>query len=85
MGLQYFFTKTKVPIAVKSLLKKSRLKINQIDYFYFHQASKLVLNNIRSSLKIPDNKVLSNVKDIGNTVSSTIPIMIIDDLKKKKN
>ena len=80
----FFFTKTKVPIAVKSLLKKSRLKINQIDYFYFHQASKLVLNNIRSSLKIPDNKVLSNVKDIGNTVSSTIPIMIIDDLKKKK-
>ena len=79
----FFFTKTKVPIAVKSLLKKSKLNINQIDYFYFHQASKLVLDNIKSNLKIPDNKVSSNVKNIGNTVSSTIPIMIIDDLKKK--
>jgi len=80
----FFFTKTKVPIAVKSLLKKSKLNINQIDYFYFHQASKLVLNNIKSNLKIPDNKLISNVQNIGNTVSSTIPIMIIDDLKKKK-
>ena len=37
-----------------------------------------------SAAVLHNNKVLSNVKDIGNTVSSTIPIMIIDDLKKKK-
>ena len=51
------FFKTKSSNCVKSLLKKSRLKINQL-LFYFHQASKLVLNNIRSSLKIPDKKCL---------------------------
>ena len=78
------FTKKEVPDAVKILLKDSKLKINNIDSFYFHQASKLVLDTIRDELKIPDYKIIRSPNNYGNTVSSTIPILIIDQLNKKK-
>ena len=40
--------------------------------------------NLKSILKIPDSKVHYNLENIGNTVSSTIPIMMANDLKNKK-
>ncbi len=80
----FFFTKKHVPLAVNDLLQKSKLNISEIDYFYFHQASKLVIDNLKSILKIPDSKVHYNLENIGNTVSSTIPIMMANDLKNKK-
>ena len=66
----FFFTKKHVPLAVNDLLQKSKLNISEIDYFYFHQASKLVIDNLKSILKIPDSKVHYNLENIGNTVTT---------------
>ncbi len=72
------FTMANVPSGVKSLLNKANLALEDIDYFLFHQASSVVLDNIQRKLKIPDEKFPRNHKDIGNTVSATIPILMKD-------
>jgi 3-oxoacyl-[acyl-carrier-protein] synthase-3 len=78
------FTLKNVPIAVKKLLKEAKLKLNDIDKFIFHQASKIVLENIIHNLKLSKEKVYFNLSKRGNTVSNTLPIALIDLYKEKK-
>ncbi len=70
------FTNLAVPDLVMSTLKENKLTINEVDYFIFHQANKFILKHLRNKLKIPDEKFIIDIEDYGNTVSSTIPIVI---------
>lgn len=83
----FMFTMNAIPDNVEKVLFKSKNKINEIDYFFFHQASKIVLENLRRKLKLPKEKVYSCIEEIGNTVSSSIPIAlkIASDSKLLKN
>ena len=78
-----FFTMSVIPNLVKKLLNKEKLKINEIKYFVFHQASKIVIDNLTRILEIPRKKVYRNYSRYGNTVSSTIPICLNEMIKKK--
>lgn len=78
-----FFTMSVIPNIVKNLLKKEKLSVKDIKYFIFHQASKIVLDNLSRKLNIPNNQMFRNYQLKGNTVSSTIPLCLVD-LKKKK-
>lgn len=80
----FMFTMTNIPNFVLDLLKKSKTSINEVKYFIFHQASKMVVDNLVRKMNLPKNKVFCNYEKIGNTVSSTIPIALSDLLKKKK-
>ena len=70
------FSIREVPKVVNSLLEKANLNKNDIDLFIFHQASAVILRQLKIKLDIPDEKWFQNIKDIGNTVSATIPIAI---------
>jgi len=74
------FTMEMVPKCVKALLSKAAKTINDIDLFIFHQASKVVIDNIIRRLDLPKEKVFINFSQIGNTVSASIPIAIKDAL-----
>ena len=65
-----------VPIATKELLKKASLSQEDIGLFLFHQASAVVLNKLKSRLKIKDSQWFMDIENFGNTVSATIPIAI---------
>ena len=79
----FTFTNQNIPLAVTSLLRRSKLQLNDISYFIFHQASKIVLDSLRDKLKIPQKKFYNKISNIGNTVSSTIPIALVDAYKRK--
>ena len=68
------FISVTVPVQIKHLLAKNNLTIDEIDFFGFHQASKLTLDSLFKALKIPPHKAYMNLEQIGNTVSSSIPI-----------
>ena len=78
------FTNKIVPKAILKLLNTAKIRIDEIDSFYIHQASKIVIDNIQQKLNIPKKKIVESRKKFGNTVSSTIPILISDMLIKKK-
>jgi 3-oxoacyl-[acyl-carrier-protein] synthase-3 len=78
------FTMTKVPELINNILHRNNLTIGKIDYFIFHQASKIVIENLIRKMSLDKNKVYFNIEKIGNTVSSSIPIAISKLIKKKQ-
>ena len=50
--------------------------MDDVDYFIFHQASRHMLTCLREMLRIPEEKVPILLRETGNTVSSSIPIVI---------
>ena len=74
----FLFALNTVPASINELLGKSKLTIEDIDLFVFHQASKLVLENIMRIMSLDQNKVFINLENVGNTVSASIPIALKD-------
>lgn len=67
-----------VPRAVEDLLEKAHLVLEDISLFIFHQANAYMLEAIRETLAIPNEKFYISMADSANTVSSTIPIALKD-------
>lgn len=65
-----------VPADLKMLLEKSNLKIEDIDKFIFHQGSKYIVDTLTKRTGIDAGKVIFDITDYGNTVSSSIPIIL---------
>ena len=80
----FMFTMSTVPKSVKTLLNKVNMNIDDIDLFVFHQATKIVFDNLKRILEIPEEKIFVNYDKIGNTVSASIPIAIKDALTAGK-
>ena len=74
------FISTKIPSQIIKILLRNNMKIKDVDLFVFHQASKMALDSLRKKLKIPPDKMYSNINYIGNTVSASIPIALYDAL-----
>ena len=82
------FTINEIPKFIKNFLKNNRVKSNEVKYFALHQASKYVCDKIKDRLKLSNKLFLNNYNKYGNTVSSTIPLLLkncIDQKKIKKN
>jgi 3-oxoacyl-[acyl-carrier-protein] synthase-3 len=62
--------------AVDRLLTKSDLRLDDIDTFIFHQANQFMLGHLRRKIGIPEDRFVIEMADVGNTVSSTIPIAL---------
>lgn len=78
------FTLEAVPLLVEKTLLKNNLRKEEIDLFVFHQANKYMMNFLRKKIKIEENKFYYYLEDVGNTVSSTIPIALYEAQKEKK-
>jgi len=74
----FLFTMRVIPSCINKLLERAKLNIADIDLFVFHQASKLVVDNLVRHMSLDINKVFSNYALIGNTVSASIPIALKD-------
>lgn len=78
------FTIEAVPELVKNTLLKNRLTNDEIEGFVFHQANKFMLNFLRKKLKIKEEKFHYYMSEVGNTVSSTVPIVLYEKLKNRE-
>ncbi len=52
------------------------MSIDDIDHFIFHQGSLIVLDSLHRKLKIPSEKVIIDLEEVGNATSSSIPIAL---------
>jgi 3-oxoacyl-[acyl-carrier-protein] synthase-3 len=68
---------------IKSLTEQSGIGINEIDYFIFHQANKLINESVRKKLKLDPDKTPSSIEYFGNTSSASIPLTMCYALKDK--
>ncbi|VVE81596.1 ketoacyl-ACP synthase III [Pandoraea sputorum] len=75
-GAVMAFTLRAVPDAVRRLLEKAELTMDDIDHVVFHQANTFILETLRKKCQIPEDKFVVHMSHCGNTVSSTIPIAL---------
>lgn len=80
----FIFGLKTVPAIINDLLKKENKSIDDIDLFIFHQANLFLIDAIRSKMEIPEKKVFNFIKNVGNTVSSSIPIALSEAIKEGK-
>jgi len=74
-----------VPKDIKQLLEKNELLIDDIDKFVFHQGSKYIIDTLIKRIGLEKEKVPFDIQDYGNTVSSSIPLIIEKEIKSNTN
>lgn len=75
------FTLEMVPELVKDTLLKNSQTKEEINQFVFHQANKYMMSFLRKKIQIPEEKFYYYLDQVGNTVSSTIPIALCEAIK----
>ncbi|WP_172135173.1 ketoacyl-ACP synthase III [Adlercreutzia sp. ZJ473] len=65
-----------VPKSVDKLLERNGVGRDQVDRFVFHQANAFMLGYLRKKMRIPADRFEVSMGDIGNTVSSSVPIAL---------
>jgi 3-oxoacyl-[acyl-carrier-protein] synthase III len=75
-GNVFKFTMTAVPGQVEECLAANGLGKEDIDLYLLHQGSKYIVDNMSKKLGVPAAKAPFLAADVGNTVSSTIPLML---------
>jgi 3-oxoacyl-[acyl-carrier-protein] synthase-3 len=81
-GIDIFnFALREVPANINELYSLADKKMENTDFFVFHQANKLINESVRKKLKITDvSKVPYSIHQYGNTSSASIPLTIITEL-----
>lgn len=78
-GAEVFnFSIKEEPASVTSLLAFAQCTVADVDGFVFHQANRYILSNIARRLKIPMEKVPTEVISLyGNQSSASIPVALV--------
>jgi 3-oxoacyl-[acyl-carrier-protein] synthase-3 len=72
------FTLHIVPPMVRQILDHAGLSRDDVDLYLMHQATLYMIEHVRARLNLDDDLVPVDLENVGNTVSSTIPILMHD-------
>lgn len=73
------FSSRKVPESILNALAVNGVALADVDRFLLHQGSRHVVHQIGKKLGVPDEKVPFWAGEYGNTVSSSIPLLLTHD------
>ena len=80
----YRFAVQKVPEVIEKALFRANLNTEEVDWLLLHQANQRILDSVADRLKIPQDKVLSNLASYGNTSAASIPIALDEAVRAGK-
>ena len=84
-GAQIFaFTQRNVPKVINEVLEKNNLAKEDIDMFVLHQANRYMLDFLRNKMDIPEDKFYIFMENVGNTVSNSIPLCLVEARKDNR-
>lgn len=75
------FSMEVVPPCMNDTLARNGVSLEGLRLVVLHQASHMLLEKLRETLAIPEEKFVFNIERYGNTVSSTIPIALYDMMR----
>jgi len=70
------FAASEIPKDLIKNLELNQLNLDAIDLFLFHPGSRYIVDTLVKRCRIDSQKAYFPIRDYGNTVSSTIPIML---------
>jgi len=80
----YKFAVREVPIILEKLFRKTNYSSEKVDWLVLHQANQRILDSVGDRLKIPKEKILSNLEKYGNTSAATIPLVMDEAIRKNR-
>jgi 3-oxoacyl-[acyl-carrier-protein] synthase-3 len=80
----FSFSLSVVPRLVKDTLFKNGWEKEDVGLFIFHQANKYMLDSLRKKMNISEESFYEYLSEVGNTVSSTIPIAFYESIEERK-
>ncbi len=72
------FTLDVVPAMIDCVLDRSRWTRGDVELYLMHQATRFMLDHLRERLNLAEEQVPLAMQEYGNTVSSTLPLLIHD-------
>ena len=79
------FAAKHVPADVAVLLQKNGMTLAEVDCFVLHQGSRFIVDTIADRLGVSHDKARFYAADYGNTVSSSIPLILAEEMNKPSN
>lgn len=70
------FAVTKVPEAIRQVVEKAEVSLEEIDYFLLHQANVRIISSVAKRLGMDIDKMPVNLNHYGNTSAASIPILL---------
>jgi len=80
----YKFATREVPRVVSEALEEADLTADDIDWLLLHQANIRIMETVAKRLKIPEEKIITNLADYGNTSAGSIPIALSEAVRSGK-
>lgn len=74
----FSFSATVVPKNITAMLAANQLTVQDVDLFALHQGSRYIIDTIKKKLDIEERKAPFVASDYGNTVSSSVPLILSD-------
>jgi 3-oxoacyl-[acyl-carrier-protein] synthase-3 len=78
----FFQACTIMPRNARILLENSGYTFDDMSYFIGHQANMRILKNIAQNMNFPDEKILSNIEELGNTGSASCALVFVQNKAK---
>jgi len=77
----YQFATSKAPAVLQEALDAAQVSVEDVDWLLLHQANIRIIEIVAEKLGIPMSKVLTNLKEHGNTSAGTIPLCLDEAVK----
>ncbi len=71
----------KMTLMLERCCEHHSIRLEELDLIIPHQANQRIIDALRDRMKIPQDKLVSNIKYFGNTSSSSIPLALAEVLK----
>lgn len=68
----------------RHLIERNKLRPEDVDLFVAHQANLRIIKAAQERLELPDEKVVVNIREYGNTTAATIPLALGTALDQKR-
>lgn len=78
------FAASNIPGDFAKNLELNKTTSVQIDMFIFHQGSKHIVDTLARRLRLDPEKVVYDIREYGNTVSSSIPVILEKHIGNKE-
>jgi 3-oxoacyl-[acyl-carrier-protein] synthase-3 len=72
------FTLDVVPAMISRVLDQSKWTRDDVELYLMHQATRFMLDHLRERLNLPESQMPLALQEYGNTVSSTLPLLMHD-------
>ena len=79
VGREVFkFATASMPHAIEEVLQKAQCTLEELDYIVPHQANIRIIDYVAKKLKVPMEKIYTNIEKYGNTSAASIPLVLAE-------